>query len=63
MNSLWTKICITKKVCQTTINLADPSMENPNQIQTQNHTHQHRENPATPPRKTSFDSTIQTLKN
>ena len=52
-----------KKFCQTTINLADPSMENPNQVQTQNHTHQHRENPAAPPRKTSFDSTIQTLKN
>ena len=33
----------SKKVCQTTINLADPSMENPNQIQTQYHTHQHRE--------------------
>ena len=44
----------SKKVCQTTINLADPSMENPNQVQTQNHTHQHRENPTTSPQKPSL---------
>ena len=43
-----------KKVCQTTTNPADPSMENPNQIQTQNHTHQYSENLATPPQKPSL---------
>lgn len=42
------------KVYQTTTNLADPSMENPNQIQTQNHTHQYCENPTTPPWKPSL---------